>query len=71
MSNLEHHQTDYNNLLQVLHNQRPNKLPLYEHIIDISFIEKYIGTKVEKEINTEKQYEYYFKTLTSFWKDCT
>jgi uroporphyrinogen decarboxylase len=33
-------QPDYNNLLAVLNNQRPDRIPLYEHHIDAPFISK-------------------------------
>ncbi len=33
---------DYNNILQVLYNRKPKRLPLYEHHIDLPFINKMI-----------------------------
>ena len=40
---------DYNNLLSVLLNQRPPRLPLYEHHIDAPFISKVLGEKLNSE----------------------
>ena len=37
---------DYNNLLDVLHNRRPKRLPLYEHHIDAPFISKALGWEI-------------------------
>jgi hypothetical protein len=39
-------QPDYNNILKVLYNQRPDYLPLYEHHIDAPFISKVLGKEV-------------------------
>ena len=35
-------QPDYTNILKVLHHQRPDYLPLYEHHIDAPFISKFV-----------------------------
>jgi hypothetical protein len=37
---------DYNNVLKVLHNVQPVRPPLYEHNIDLPFIEKFIGEEI-------------------------
>jgi hypothetical protein len=34
---------DYNNILKVLYNEKPKRLQLYEHHIDLPFISKYMG----------------------------
>ena len=37
---------NFHNLLQVLKNQRPDRLPLYEHHIDAPFISKVLGEAI-------------------------
>lgn len=39
-------QPDYHHIEQVLHNQRPERLPLYEHHIDTPCIEKALSKKI-------------------------
>ena len=40
---MEQFQPNANNILDVLYNKKPKYLPLYEHHIDIEFIEKFTG----------------------------
>jgi uroporphyrinogen decarboxylase len=62
---------DYTNLLQVLLNKRPGRLPLYEHHIDAPFISKFLGEELGPEnLNANELTEYYRK-ITGFWKDMT
>lgn len=62
---------DYNNLLQVLNNQRPLRLPVYEHHIDPPFISKILGEEISSEnLNSKELIEYYHKVI-SFWKNMT
>ncbi len=60
-------QPDYTNILKVLHNQRPDYLPLYEHHIDEPFISKYIGEKLETVSNKPADLEDYYRKKTNFW----
>lgn len=64
-------QPDYNNLLAVLNNQRPERIPLYEHHIDAPFISKARGKEVVLHGNKAADYEEYYRQITSFWKDMT
>ena len=64
-------QPDYNNLLQVLNNERPTRLPLYEHNIDEPFISKAIGQKLIIEDVALTELDDYFRTVINFWKDMT
>ena len=43
MKTSENFQPDYRNVLDVLHNRKPKRLPLYEHLINVPFIEKTLG----------------------------
>ena len=62
---------DYTNLLQVLNNQRPDRLPLYEHHIDAPFISKALGEEINPEnLNADELTDYYRKVI-GFWKDMT
>jgi len=64
-------QPDYNNLLAVLHNQRPGRLPLYEHIIDIPFVSKVMGKEIVLQGNSGKDMEAFYSELIGFWKEMT
>lgn len=58
---------DYTNILKVLHNQRPDYLPLYEHHIDAPFISKMTGEKLEIASDHPADLEDYYRKITSFW----
>jgi uroporphyrinogen decarboxylase len=60
-------QSDYTNILKVLHNLRPDYLPLYEHHIDVPFISKAIGEKLEIVSDNPADLEDYYRKVTSFW----
>lgn len=62
---------DYRNILQVLNNERPARLPLYEHHIDLPFIENAVGKKLGIDSNKPKDLENYYKEIIGFWKDMT
>ncbi len=64
-------QPDYNNLLDVLYNRRPKRLPLYEHIIDVPFISKALGKDMGLQGGTPADMEAYYNGLIGFWKDMT
>jgi len=62
---------DYTNLLAVLSNQRPSRLPLYEHHIDAPFISKALEEELNPDgLNNSELTDYYRKVI-SFWKDMT
>jgi uroporphyrinogen decarboxylase len=62
---------DYKNILQVLHNKRPGRLPLYEHHIDLPFINKMTGSEIVLNGTHPKDYEEYYRQITGFWKNMT
>lgn len=64
-------QPDYNNLLQVVNNVRPARLPLYEHNIDEPFISKAIGQQLVIEDLPSSDIDGYFRTVINFWKEMT
>ena len=64
-------QPDYRNLIQVLHNKKPNRLPLYEHIIDIPFVSKAMGTDLDLQGNGTLDLHDYYRKLVGFWKEST
>jgi uroporphyrinogen-III decarboxylase len=47
---------DYNHVLQVLKNERPRRLPLYEHHIDLPFISKAAGRPMGLQGSKEADY---------------
>jgi len=64
-------QPDYRQIEKVLHNQRPERLPLYEHHIDAPFIEKAMGKEIGLEGNRVEDFEEYYRQILGFWKDMT
>lgn len=64
-------QPDYRNILEVLHNRRPKRLPLYEHHIDAPFIAKSLGEELAIHGNKASDYENYYEKIIHFWKDKT
>jgi uroporphyrinogen decarboxylase len=62
---------DYRNVLQVLYNVRPSRLPLYEHHIDVPFITKALGKEIVIARNKPVDYENYYREVTAFWKQMT
>lgn len=71
MKNSSVFQPDYTNLLKVLHNVRPDYLPLYEHHIDCGFIAKVIGKEVSATGKSGSDLEQHFRDVTGFWKSYT
>jgi uroporphyrinogen decarboxylase len=62
---------DYHNILEVLYNRRPKRLPLYEHHIDLPFISKMSEKEIILQGTQVKDYEELYKKITSFWKEMT
>jgi len=60
-------QPNFNNLLDVLCNRKPGRLPLYEHNIDLPFIEKFFGYEIPFGSTTADLEEHYKKVI-GFWK---
>ena len=49
---MEQFQPNANNILDVLYNKKPKYLPLYEHHIDIEFMEKNLSVTKKQNQNT-------------------
>ena len=64
-------QPDFNNIAAVLNNQRPDRLPLYEHIIDLEFISKVRGREITLQSHKPADLEGFYSELTAFWEDMT
>jgi uroporphyrinogen decarboxylase len=62
---------DYNNLLDVLCNRKPKRLPLYEHHIDLSFINTCVEEEIVLKGTSQEDYNDYYTRLIGFWKDHT
>ncbi|MEI6646876.1 MAG: uroporphyrinogen decarboxylase family protein [bacterium] len=62
---------DYRNLLQVLQNERPQRLPLYEHHIDLPFICKALGRNLALQGTRKEDYVAHYREVIGFWKDMT
>jgi len=59
---------DYRHLLAVVENRRPGRLPLYEHHIDLPFIEKLTGKSHALEGTRPADYAAYHGRITEFWR---
>lgn len=64
-------QPDYTNLISVLNNQKPKRLPLYEHHIDIPFIAKALGKELKPLSNSPSDMEAFYSEVIGFWRDMT
>jgi uroporphyrinogen decarboxylase len=64
-------QPDHTEILEVLYNRKPGRLPLYEHHIDVPFISKALGHPVELEGHKPGDFDHYYAQLTGFWKEMT
>lgn len=62
---------DYTNLLEVLNNRRPQRLPLYEHHIDAPFILKALGENFDPSGLKPRELPAYYRKVIGFWKDMT
>ena len=62
---------DYTNLISVLENKRPERLPVYEHHIDPPFISRAIGAEVNPAGLKKNELEDYYRTVIGFWKEMT
>lgn len=64
-------QPDYNNLLDVVNNRKPKRLPLYEHIITDDFIGLYRQKEFQMGHSTLESAVDYFSEYVAFWKEMT
>jgi len=64
-------QPDFSNILDVLYNKRPKRLPLYEHHIDVPFISKYLNKEIVLQGDNTRDYERYYAKIIEFWKKMT
>ncbi len=62
---------DYRQIEKVLYNQRPERLPIYEHHIDKPFIEKVLGHEIALQGTKPADYEDYYRQIIGFWKEMT
>jgi hypothetical protein len=69
--NQSNFQPDYTNLLAVLENRRPSRLPLYEHHIDPPFISRALGEEINPSGLTPDELVGYYRKVIGFWKDMT
>lgn len=62
---------DYTNLLHVVMNIKPRRLPLYEHHIDPPFISKVLAEKIEPSGLKPGELPDYYRKVIGFWRDMT
>ena len=64
-------QPDWDNVLAVLENRRPARLPLYEHHIDLPFISKAMGREIALQGPRKEDYVAHYREVTGFWRAMT
>ena len=64
-------QPDHTHVLEVLYNRKPQRLPVYEHHIDVPFISKALGKEIICQGKSPKDLDAYYSELTGFWRDMT
>lgn len=62
---------DYNNLIQAANNVKPDRIPLYDHLIDEPFVSKYFGKDLSVLLASGKSEDLrtYFKQYCQFCKE--
>jgi uroporphyrinogen decarboxylase len=67
-----HYQPDYRHMLAVLANRRPDRLPIYEHLVNIPVIERMLGVKIADEINGgTDDLHHFFSHFCRFYRQMT
>ncbi|MEE4195065.1 MAG: uroporphyrinogen decarboxylase family protein [Anaerolineae bacterium] len=65
-------QPDYTHMLSVLKNQRPARLPVYEHIVNIGSMEKVLNHQfAELSQGDESDREEFMRQYCRFWQEMT
>ena len=65
-------QPDYRNMLAVLANRRPARLPIYEHLINPPVIERILGVPFAGLINGDlRDLDEFFHQFCRFWQEMT
>jgi uroporphyrinogen decarboxylase len=62
---------DYLNILQVLFNKKPQRLPLYEHSIDPQVMGQITHQSFNLQGNNPADYQDYYKQIIRFWQCMT
>jgi uroporphyrinogen decarboxylase len=65
-------QPDYRNMLAVMENRRPERLPLYEHLINVPKMEEILETAFgELEAGSGSDLDEFFRQYCRFWREMT
>lgn len=65
-------QNDYHHILDVLANRRPNRLPVYEHIISVETMERVLNIPFPAmDPSNEKELDAFFQEYCRFWQVMT
>jgi uroporphyrinogen decarboxylase len=62
---------DYRHVLEVVHNRKPARMPLYEHSIDPAFMSRITNHPLVLEGSRCQDYEDYYSHILNFWKSMT
>lgn len=60
---------DWRNMLAAVKNERPKRLPIYEHLIDPPIMEKILGVTFAGSLDTDTHH--FFDNYCRFWKEMT
>lgn len=64
-------QPDWRNVLAVVENRRPARLPLYEHHIDLPFISKALGHELAPQGSRKEDLVAHYREVIGFWQEMT
>lgn len=65
---MHYFEPDFNNILEAVYNKKPKRLPFYEHIIDVSIMEKILNKKFSDfYYGAKKEKLEFFKNFISFF----
>ena len=60
---------DYNNILDVALNKQPDRIPLYEHLIDLGIMEKITSRKIDAKHSNEDAIAPFSKWIEDYGKN--
>lgn len=65
------HEPDYRRMVQVLHNERPDVLPLYEHIIDTRVVARIRDADITLRDTRPATLRHHYGHVCAFWREMT
>lgn len=63
-------ESNYRYFVEAMHNRKPERLPIYEHYINNSFISRYVNRPMDELFNgTTEDIKEYFRLYVDFWQN--